>query len=252
MSGATDVDSSSMDDGTSVPYASYMSTNSTNTGYSPSYYQQEIIDFFASLKGPLTEYQTAYVMFLMQEYGGATTMVQANNENEMNKYMDEIQQAWNILYSADNKSASGSDLESQFIGQLEAILAQMKQDPFFTNNPQGPSMSASIVSTIKGLEKAVNDCTPPAGMDKLFYLWAQYNPQITGGPTSAQGQTTIMDGVMRQMGQMNQEFTGASQIVQANTQVCAKTWQTEQDTMNNFLKQLNKLISALTQSQRVY
>jgi len=41
---------------------------------------------------------------------------------------------------------------------------------------------------------------------------------------------------MRQLGQLNQEFTGESQSVAAQTKSDMSLWQTEQDTLGNWEK----------------
>ncbi len=79
----------------------------------------------------------------------------------------------------------------------------------------------------------------------LHDLWVQYN-----GSTGAQGDTTVMSQLMRQMGQLNQQFTGASQILSAEVGVSTKTYQSEQSLFNNFLKMLSNLMKVMIQGQK--
>ena len=83
------------------------------------------------------------------------------------------------------------------------------------------------------------------GFAGIWKIWQQFDPK--GGK---QGDATLMDSLTRQLGQLNQDFTGESSAVGAEIKDRTKNYQGEQDLLNNFLKNINKLQQYLVQLQR--
>lgn len=216
-----------------------------STSYSPSAVQTMIDTFFGAHKGPLTEYESAYIMYLMQEYGAQVSGLDANMQDEMNKYFSGVQNLWSTLDDANTTGAPPSGLDVQFENQISALVAELNKDPFF-NSPSRDQMRNSMIGTLNSLETTVNNAEIGCH-DGLYNLWQQYNPSTS---SASQGSPEAMQGLMRQLGEMNQQFTGESQAVAADTKSDVKMWQTEESTMNSWYKALNKCVMYMAQLQR--
>ena len=221
-----------------------------STSYDPSAVQTEIDKFFAGHKGNLTEYESFFIMYLMQEYGAQVAGNDANLQGHMNKYFTKIQALWNTLYAADNSGASGltggPGSASYFDGQVADIEQDLRGDTFF-NTPGREQMQLNMERTLQAIQGVVDGATGSAP-NNLYNLWAQYDPSLSG--STGQGDPANMDNLMRQLGQLNQQFTGESQAVAADTKSDVQMWQTEQDSFNNWAKALNKCIMYMDQQQR--
>ena len=223
-----------------------------STNYSPSDVQSMITSFFDLHSGPLTEYENAFIMFLMQEYGAQVSGQDANMQSEMNKYFSGIQNLWTLLDSANNSSAgtaASAGLDAQFMAQAHKIYEQLNHDPFF-NTPARDQMKVSMQATLANIEATVTSAEPSGtpGEYGLYNLWVQYDPSIAGG--TGTGNPAQMNVLSRQLGEANAQFTGESQAVAADTKSDVKLWQTEQSTQNNYYKLISKLTQALASAQR--
>jgi hypothetical protein len=217
--------------------------------YSPSAVQSDIRTFLKEIKnqkdspGVMTDYESFYVMYLMQEYGAQVTGIDAQTQNTMNGYFSKIQNLWNDL-DGSNTGPGGADKTADFNKQLAAIENQLKTDPYFNGpnaSPGAKNMLASIESTLSGISGTVSS------NGGLNALWNNYN---SGTGETGQGQAGPMSDLMRSLGQINQQFTGESQAVAADTKADTQLWQTEQDVFNSWGKALNKCVNYMAQLQR--
>jgi len=217
-------------------------TSSSET-YSPSGVQYEIDEFLRGVAGQqpepggtrpvLSDYQSFYIMYLMQEYGAQVTGVDADTQDTMNGYFTNVQQLWNDLNSSDS-TVSSADKTADFYTQLSDIQTALSKDPYFKSSPGAEDMLTSIESTLSGISGTVSS---GGGLEAL---WAQYN---SGSGVTGQGQAGPMSDLMRSLGQLNQQFTGESQAVAADTKADTQLWQTEQDVFNSWGKALNKCVN---------
>lgn len=225
---------------------------SGSTGYSPSTIQAEIDAFLKGHKGALTDYENFYIMYLMQEYGAQVTGQDAVLQGKMNSFLTQIQALWNDLYSADSSSmsgASGEALTRDFNNKIGALLNSIKNDTSFFDTPAKQQMQASMESTLESISGIVAGASGSDSSNGLYNLWQEYNSS-GGASSTAQGDPSDMSNLMRQLGESNQQFTGESQAVAADTKSDVKLWQTEQDSFNNWGRTLAKCVNYMIQTQR--
>lgn len=237
------------DSGTQYSLGAYGGSES----YNPSAVQAELKAFFAGHTGSLTEYENFFVMYLMQEYGTQVAGNDANLQGHMNQYFSQIQSIWNTLYSADSSSESGSNgaaLYNSFTAQCQQLWNEVNSDPFFTEAPGRSGMQSAIENTIQSIQNIAAGASagPGAPGANLYNLWMQYDPGTGSG--TAQGNPGPMSNLMRQLGQLNQQVTGESQGIAADTKADVQLLQTEQDSWNNWGKAINKLVMYMEQQQR--
>ncbi len=252
------------DSGVGYSYATSMvGTGSDTTPWDPSAIQDMINTELEQVKVMLANkedpsFALYYVMFLMQQYGVQKVGQQADMQNHMNKYFSDIQDAWNMLHSANAGATDGDDTVTKaFLADIRSIITRLTNDPFFNSSPERQQMAAeikgnanSIISLVTGLP---SELPVPGGVqhiDQLWWLWQAYqgnsNPAWFTSGDHLKG-VALMDQLNRSMGQLDQQFTGESQAVGAITQAEAKTQQAEQDQMNNFAKALSKLQAYINQ-----
>src|SRR3990167_2382857 len=209
---------------------------SSSDQYSPSTVQEEINQQIQELLHTvnidgqdhkiLSEYALFYIMYLMQGYGSQVVGQDAQLQSHMNKYFSKIQDLWNILNSADTPSASGLSGETHsFTTKLNHIIHDLQKDKFFTDNPSRSGMEESMIDTLTGMKNLIEhppNITPGQhvfpggpvyGSNTLYNLWLQYDPSLGAPGTSGQGDTGSMSQLMRQLGEINQQFTGESSAV---------------------------------------
>jgi len=216
--------------------------------YDPYAVLEQIRTFFANLKpgDRLSEYATFYIMYLMSQYGNQVVGVDANMQGGMNSYFNEVQDLWNQLNSSQN---AGNDptTYNQFETDLANIRNQVLNDPFF-KDPSRQGGANSILSTLDAIQNGINAAiaTDPSVANPLNYIWQQYNTSSKVLGTNPQPMNTLT----QQLGQLNQLISGQSQTLQALTQNDVQMNQTENQTMNNYLKAIIQLVRYLTEAER--
>jgi len=247
MSGPSNVGGSDNSGGGGPVFGSY---SDDNTEYSPSEVQMEIKRAIGHISGPMSEYAEFYIMFLMQEYGAQVTGQDGQVQDKMNTYLTKIQDAWSELYSANGASTTGTNDQAtqQFYNTLQSIMTQVQGDKWL-NAGSRAQMAHSMESTISSISGIVS------GAGSLSQMWQEYNSgnqysSGSGTPVNSANNPSAMSSLMRQLGELNQMFTGESQAVGAQTKSDMSQWQTEQDVMNNWAKALNKMALYFAQQQR--
>lgn len=227
-------------------------SDNDNNNYDPDAVQKLILEFLAAhpTKG-MTEFQTQYVMWLMQEYGNQQIGAGAQTQTAMNKYFEGVQNLWDIVNRAEVNAPPKSgekpeNYKQEFDDQIHTLLDELKADPYMKANP---GMQNQIGQNLASMQALVDKADPDntKGVDNLVFMWEKYNG--TAGSTTKQGDPTNMDSLMRQLGQSNQQFTGVSQSIGTELQSYTKNQQSEMDALNNFLKMLQSLTKTFTRGQ---
>ncbi|MBS0585505.1 MAG: hypothetical protein JSR76_04310 [Verrucomicrobia bacterium] len=228
----------------------------TGGGWDPDAVQEQIMQQILQAKEMLAKGQDPsvvlyYIGFLMQEYGLQKVGQQAEIQDHINKYFGEIQDAWNLIHSANgDASASGTDFTGKFEDLIGKISAELQGDTFFDGSPDRQAMRTQIIDNLSSLVGTVDAIPAGPGQDKLWYMWQIYNDDSTTVPGFTGDRTASMTVLNQQMTEFRQQIGGVSDTVSAVTKAEMQTLQASQDVMNNFGKAMSKLLTYLNQQQR--
>lgn len=194
---------------------------------------------------PMPEGVITLIMYLMQEYGVQVTGLDAGLQSKVNQFFDKVHDLYAQLDAANGQptAANESQATSAFLTDIANLSSALTSDGFFTSGA-GSGMVQGIESALDTLKTLASK---PGGLEAL---WQEYNGASSGAPSSQVGNPTDMNTMTMTLGQLTQQYTGLSKSVQAQTQSDASQLQTEQDTLNSFLKKLNSTILYMLQQQK--
>lgn len=223
---------------------------SDNNNYDPNAVQQMILTFIAEHKKGMTEFQTEYLMWLMQEYGNQKIGLGAQTQTRMNGYFADIQGIWDTVNAAE-AGKGGENYTQEFDTKVQNLINKIKADPYFKAHSD---MLNQVVDNLENLQKGVDTKDPrnTKGVDNLVWMWQVYNGKAEtpqNDKVNVDPDATAMGNLMRGLGETNQQFTGVSQSVGVGLQSETKNQQSEMDALNNFLKMLQSLVKGFVRGQ---
>jgi len=227
-------------------------------GFDPSGIQAEIKKILAE-GANIGEFLTMRLMQLMQECEGQVTGQKGEAQKAMSKYIDKVKDIWDKLDAG--KDVNNKNSYKDFVKAIkdlkdaihDAMTNPKNPDYAYFQTTEGKDMANGIIKSLDLIKKTVDDTPPVAGKNQLFAFWLHYDPHIPGGTTDKNqtGSSDDMNTVTRNLGQLNQQFTGASKVMATDTQVESKLWSASQGAWNDFMTKITKLEQYLTQNQRV-
>ena len=209
----------------------------------PSYWITQIDDYLSGHTAGNTD--VAYLMYLVGQYQSSIVGQDAAEQAQMTKYVNEAQQLWQYLQECNGlatTSLAGISATTAFSQLCTTMMIQLSGDPFFSGANAG--MLTSIIQTLSSAENTVLSAGSFAGAG-LAALWKEYNAQGPDGP-----QAGPMKALMADLTQLNQQFTGQSQAVQAQAQQDMKMSQTIEGALNNWFLALKKIQQYFIQNYR--
>ncbi len=263
----------------------YVHATQGQVGYDPEAMKHAIDDLISEMKditakgGHVTEFMTSELLYLMQGFGGERVGLDGQNQSQLTNNQQDASYIWSLIQKALSGQGAGKDPVTgqtswettvMTLEKIKAEIDAMSKTVPPTVSPTLAKQVDEIVGTIEGLSSGVSswwnsqdkskfsqqqrDAIDSAinGQDFLRAIYLIAQPANNEDPTKivSQGNPQFMDTLTSQMTTLNQQLTGASQVMATLAKSDSKTLQSEETAFNNFLQMLKKMNAYLVQLQR--
>jgi len=194
-----------------------------------------------------------YLMYLMQSYGGQVIGQDGDKQTNMNKLVAETKDLWTQMQAAGHEGCDYPAIQKAFDNDVKEIQDYVKNDPFFKQSDGTPTpMATTILNLTTQLQNAADSTTKDSfgkGTVGLEALWVNADPS-SWGVSGSQGDSTGLSQVNDELGELNAQGTGASNVMGSIAKVHVQNDKSEEDSFSNFIKALQSILKYFTQTQR--
>lgn len=214
--------------------------------------------------------ETMLLMYLMQGFGGDTVGMDGMASSALKNVQNDMAAAWQTA----NECSSGKYNPPTTPEQRKALLSKLRKDGFDVSSgtPNGTLVFYGHLDDALSLlgSKKMKQLIPKAELDQMtssikdvmHYLSSGNIPGAGDDPLAriyqlahpsdpkTQGDPEYLDSFTRLMTTVNQQVTGASQIMSTQAKADSKTQQSEGTAFNNYMQMIKKMLSYFVQLQR--
>ncbi len=266
----------------------YVGAMNGQVGYDPDSMKKAIEEMLGQMKdiiekgGHVSEFMTSTLMYLMQGFGGERVGQDGQNQSMLTGDQGKDSVVWSMIQRALSGGHTGASDWQDLVNLLgldpshpdKPIAGSILED--IQNLEKTGQISKTlyndvtqIISTIEGMPQTMqnwlNNNTSITADQKAkiqallnsgdilgaMYLISQpYTDSTVKPPVQRQGNPQFVDTVSSQMTTLNQQLTGASQVMSTLAKTDSKTLQSEDTAYNNYLQMLKKMNAYLVQLQR--
>ncbi len=232
--------------------------NDPNNAYDPEGLKHAIEKATAAEKatieagGHVSMGDTMLLMYLMQGFGGEVVGSDGQAASALTKVQGDISNMWSVMNAAGAGGTPPIDPTTKkpyatFTEAFNAYYNLAQADINGSNIPA--SEKKQLTDSLAQVKVALETGT---GTDPLKELYdkAKPKPPVPPATTPTQGDPSGVDGLTRGMTTVNQQVTGASQMMATQAKTDSKTQTSEQDVMNNYMQMIKKMLSYFTPAQR--
>jgi len=145
--------------------------------------------------------------------------------------------------------SQGDTLDSKIRGDIDKIEGRVYDDPYFQDNPD---LADQMVGDLEDLWKQVDD--PGFGNGNLHTMYYNMDPsnfpddpQTDANGDQILGNTNEMQPITDDLSSVQSQCTSADSVMQEIIKSVTSLVETEQDTMNNMYKALDKMEQSMNQ-----
>ena len=234
--------------------------------------------------GHVSEFMTAELMYLLQGFGGEQVGQDGQNQTTLTGLQGQAGKIWSEIQADLSGAANVPGAANAWTTLHDELDAMRKKIATLVSEKViSPDLGQQLTSSIdniigssdgkvpgipdavknywdnnegkysKDTQNTINSLIADKNYMAVIYLLSGPldSPAPQGGAGGRiPGTAQFVDALTSQMTTMNQQLTGASQVMGTIAKSDAKTLQSEQSGYNNFLQMLKKLTSYLVQLQR--